>query len=63
MSVYTILVKSCGFFFTLLEVLLIFFYSGINEDHLRLGEIIEMIHTSSLVHDDVLDEAELRRGI
>ena len=28
----------------------------------RLAEIIEMIHTASLVHDDVLDEASLRRG-
>ncbi|KAI8472316.1 MAG: chloroplast Clp protease [Monoraphidium minutum] len=30
--------------------------------HRRLAEIIEMIHTASLVHDDVLDEASLRRG-
>ncbi|MGC9505076.1 solanesyl diphosphate synthase [Baaleninema sp.] len=31
--------------------------------HRRLAEITEMIHTASLVHDDVLDESELRRGI
>ena len=30
--------------------------------HRRLAEITEMIHTASLVHDDVLDECELRRG-
>ena len=36
---------------------------GVNENHVQLGEISEMIHTSSLVHDDVLDNAELRRGI
>ncbi len=28
-----------------------------------LAEITEMIHTASLVHDDVVDEAELRRGV
>jgi all-trans-nonaprenyl-diphosphate synthase len=31
--------------------------------HRRLAEITEMIHTASLVHDDVLDEADMRRGI
>ncbi len=31
--------------------------------HRRLAEITEMIHTASLVHDDVIDEAEVRRGI
>jgi all-trans-nonaprenyl-diphosphate synthase len=31
--------------------------------HRRLAEITEMIHTASLVHDDVVDESELRRGI
>ncbi|XP_031500378.1 solanesyl-diphosphate synthase 2, chloroplastic-like isoform X1 [Nymphaea colorata] len=30
--------------------------------HRRLAEIIEMIHTASLIHDDVLDESSLRRG-
>jgi len=29
---------------------------------MRLAEITEMIHTASLVHDDVLDECDLRRG-
>jgi all-trans-nonaprenyl-diphosphate synthase len=31
--------------------------------HRRLAEITEMIHTASLVHDDVVDESDLRRGI
>ena len=36
---------------------------GITPRHRRLAEITEMIHTASLVHDDVLDESEMRRGI
>ncbi len=31
--------------------------------HRRLAEITEMIHTASLVHDDVVDEASLRRNV
>ncbi|KAJ2723386.1 coq1 putative hexaprenyl diphosphate synthase [Coemansia sp. Benny D115] len=31
--------------------------------HRRLAEITEMIHTSSLLHDDVIDHAETRRGL
>jgi len=31
--------------------------------HRRLAEITEMIHTASLVHDDIVDEAELRRNV
>lgn len=29
---------------------------------LRLGEVTELIHTASLVHDDVLDNSDTRRG-
>merc|ERR1719408_1192546 len=29
---------------------------------LKLGQITEMIHVASLIHDDVLDEADTRRG-
>lgn len=34
----------------------------ITPQHRRLAEIIEMIHTASLIHDDVLDESDKRRG-
>eukprot|EP00891_Asterochloris_glomerata_P009760 jgi/Astpho2/9760/Aster-03737 len=36
--------------------------SDIVPKHRRLAEITEMIHTASLVHDDVLDECDTRRG-
>nr|YP_009511686.1 prenyl transferase [Melanthalia intermedia]AXI97563.1 prenyl transferase [Melanthalia intermedia] len=32
-------------------------------EHKRLAEIIEIIHTASLVHDDVVDECHTRRGV
>ena len=32
-------------------------------EHKRLAEITEIIHTASLVHDDVIDDCEKRRGI
>jgi octaprenyl-diphosphate synthase len=36
-------------------------YSG--EDHISMGSLIEFIHTATLLHDDVVDKAKLRRGI
>lgn len=35
-------------------------YQG--EKHVDLAAIIEFIHTATLLHDDVVDESELRRG-
>lgn len=34
----------------------------LNDRHFAIAAVIEMIHLATLVHDDVLDEAELRRG-
>lgn len=31
-------------------------------EHHQLAAIIEFIHTSTLLHDDVVDESDLRRG-
>jgi octaprenyl-diphosphate synthase len=31
-------------------------------DHYELAAVIEFIHTATLLHDDVVDESELRRG-
>lgn len=36
---------------------------AITPRHRRLAEITEMIHTASLVHDDVVDESETRRNV
>jgi len=33
-----------------------------NDAHVRVAVIIEMVHLATLVHDDVMDEAEIRRG-
>jgi geranylgeranyl pyrophosphate synthase len=38
------------------------FDSELTPQHRSLAEITEMIHTASLVHDDVLDECDTRRG-
>jgi octaprenyl-diphosphate synthase len=32
-------------------------------EHLTLATVVEMIHTATLVHDDVLDEAQIRRHL
>ncbi len=29
---------------------------------IRLGAVVEIIHTATLVHDDIIDEAQIRRG-
>jgi octaprenyl-diphosphate synthase len=35
---------------------------GVNDAHITVAAIIEMVHLATLVHDDVMDEATLRRG-
>jgi octaprenyl-diphosphate synthase len=36
-------------------------YAG--ENHISMASLIEFIHTATLLHDDVVDNAKLRRGI
>ncbi len=36
--------------------------AGVNEDSIKLCAVVEMIHAASLLHDDVIDEADTRRG-
>jgi octaprenyl-diphosphate synthase len=33
-----------------------------SESRIRLGSVVEMLHTATLVHDDIIDEADTRRG-
>jgi octaprenyl-diphosphate synthase len=35
-------------------------YAG--EDHIKLAASVEFMHTATLLHDDVVDESEMRRG-
>jgi octaprenyl-diphosphate synthase len=34
----------------------------LNEQHVTVAAIIEMVHLATLVHDDIIDEAGIRRG-
>lgn len=36
---------------------------GIRPEHLKLAAMVEIVHTATLVHDDVLDEATIRRHL
>jgi len=36
---------------------------GTHEGHTRLSVILELVHIASLVHDDIMDGADIRRGM
>lgn len=36
---------------------------AMTDDHRKLGVILELVHIASLVHDDIMDGAELRRNL
>ncbi len=36
--------------------------AGANEESIKLCAVVEMIHAASLLHDDVIDDADTRRG-
>ena len=36
---------------------------GVKDTHIKIGVILELIHMSTLVHDDIIDEAETRRNV
>ena len=38
------------------------FFGDVNNHVLHAGAALEMLHNASLIHDDVVDEASLRRG-
>ena len=37
-------------------------FGKLDDSHITVAVIIEMVHLATLVHDDVMDEAEIRRG-
>ena len=36
---------------------------GVNDDHLKIGVILELIHMATLVHDDIIDDSELKKSL
>lgn len=38
-------------------------YGCVNESVLQAGAALEMLHNASLIHDDVVDDTQLRRGV
>jgi octaprenyl-diphosphate synthase len=36
---------------------------GITDEHIRIAAIVEMMHNATLLHDDVIDEGQKRRGL
>jgi len=38
-------------------------FGEISIDHIRCAAVVELIHTATLVHDDLLDQADVRRHV
>ncbi|MDP6358062.1 MAG: polyprenyl synthetase family protein [Planctomycetota bacterium] len=38
-------------------------FDRVDTAHIYAGSVMELIHSATLVHDDILDEAQIRRGI
>ncbi len=36
-------------------------FGALGEDHIRLAMVVEILHTATLIHDDIIDEADVRR--
>lgn len=36
--------------------------TSVERQRIRIAEAVEMLHLATLIHDDVLDQAEIRRG-
>lgn len=39
------------------------FFGEVNQDVLHAGAALEMLHNASLIHDDIVDETDTRRGV
>lgn len=62
---YEPLLQMCNSISTgkMLRSKLILAIAGVNEQSINLCAIVEMIHLASLLHDDVIDESNTRRGV
>ena len=38
-------------------------FNNVNESTYTAASLIELLHTATLVHDDIIDEANFRRGV